>query len=116
MKKAMIIAALALTFAACGSGESTEQVTTDSTTAAWAKSTSKKDWRGKSKTQIPGGKFVQVIYAKAPTVLSSEDDIYETVTGLPSSTIDVIVYGTIARLIVGSDAAPNAEPRVNPDR
>jgi hypothetical protein len=30
------------------------------TTAAWAKSTSKKDWRGKSKTQIPGGKFVQV--------------------------------------------------------
>lgn len=31
-----------------------------STTAAWAKSTSKKDWRGKSKTQIPGGKFVQV--------------------------------------------------------
>lgn len=31
-----------------------------STPAAWAKSTSKKDWRGKSKTQIPGGKFVQV--------------------------------------------------------
>ncbi len=33
------------------------------------------------------------------------NDIYETVTGLPSSTIDVIVYGAIARLIVGSDAA-----------
>jgi hypothetical protein len=31
-----------------------------STPAAWAKSTSKKHWRGKSKTQIPGGKFVQV--------------------------------------------------------
>jgi len=30
------------------------------TNAAWAKSTSKIDWRGKSKTQIPGGKFVQV--------------------------------------------------------
>jgi hypothetical protein len=30
------------------------------TPAAWAKSTSKKDWRGKSKTQIPGGKFVTV--------------------------------------------------------
>jgi hypothetical protein len=28
--------------------------------AAWAKSTKKKDWRGKSKTQIPGGKFVTV--------------------------------------------------------
>lgn len=30
------------------------------TPAAWAKSTSKKDWRGKSKTQIPGGSFVKV--------------------------------------------------------
>jgi hypothetical protein len=31
-----------------------------STPKVWAKSTSKKDWRGKSKTQIPGGKLVQV--------------------------------------------------------
>jgi hypothetical protein len=30
------------------------------TTSFLAKSQSKKDWRGKSKTQIPGGKFVQV--------------------------------------------------------
>lgn len=30
------------------------------TPAAWAKSTSKKHWRGKSKTQIPGGSFVAV--------------------------------------------------------
>jgi hypothetical protein len=30
------------------------------TTSAWAKSTKKKDWGGKKKTQIPGGKFVQV--------------------------------------------------------
>jgi hypothetical protein len=30
------------------------------TPAAWAKSTSKKDWRGKSKTQIPGGSFVSI--------------------------------------------------------
>jgi hypothetical protein len=30
------------------------------TTAAWAKSLSPKDWRGKSKTQLPGGSFVQV--------------------------------------------------------
>lgn len=28
--------------------------------SAWAKSTKKKDWRGKSKTLFPGGKFVQV--------------------------------------------------------
>ena len=30
------------------------------TPAAWAKSMNKKEWRGKSKTQIPGGKFVSV--------------------------------------------------------
>lgn len=41
---------------ATGSGSSGQY----STPAAWAKSTNKKDWRGKSKTQIPGGKFVQV--------------------------------------------------------
>jgi len=31
-----------------------------STTSVWAKSTKKKDWGGRKKTQIPGGKFVQV--------------------------------------------------------
>ena len=41
---------------ATGSGSSGSYVTP----AAWAKTTSKKDWRGKSKTQIPGGSFVQV--------------------------------------------------------
>lgn len=45
--------------------EATEATTSASvgayeTPAAWAKSTSKKDWRGKSKTQIPGGSFVSV--------------------------------------------------------
>lgn len=30
------------------------------TTAAWAKSTKKKDWRGAAKPLMPGGKFVQV--------------------------------------------------------
>jgi len=41
---------------ATGSGSSGSYVTT----AAWAKSTSKKDWRGRSKTQIPGGNFVTI--------------------------------------------------------
>lgn len=45
--------------------EATEATSTASsgsyeTTGAWAKSLSKKHWRGKAKTQIPGGKFVQV--------------------------------------------------------
>lgn len=41
---------------ATGSGSAGSYVTP----AAWAKTMNKKDWRGKSKTQIPGGKFVQV--------------------------------------------------------
>jgi len=45
--------------------EATEAISSASsgsyeTTGAWAKSLNKKDWRGRSKTQIPGGKFVQV--------------------------------------------------------
>jgi len=45
--------------------EAKEATTTASTGSyevpgAWAKSTKKKNWRGKSKTQIPGGQFVQV--------------------------------------------------------
>lgn len=39
-----------------GSGSAGSYVTP----AAWAKTMNKKDWRGKSKTQIPGGQFVQV--------------------------------------------------------
>jgi len=54
---------------------------------------------------IDPGRTVQVIYAKAPTVLSSGTDIFETVTGLPATTVDLITYGAIARLIVGIDAA-----------
>jgi hypothetical protein len=41
---------------ATGSGSSGSYVTP----AAWAKSQTKKDWRGYSKTLIPGGKFVKV--------------------------------------------------------
>lgn len=45
--------------------EATEATSSSSTgsyetPAAWAKSTNKKDWGGKKKTQIPGGKFVTV--------------------------------------------------------
>jgi hypothetical protein len=41
---------------ATGSGSAGSYVTP----AAWAKTMNKGDWRGKSKTQIPGGQFVQV--------------------------------------------------------
>jgi hypothetical protein len=54
---------------------------------------------------IDAGRTVQVTYAKSPTPLSAAGDNYETVTGLPASTVDVITYGTISRLLAGADAA-----------
>lgn len=47
---------------------------------------------------ITPGRTVQVTYTKKPTVLSANGDIFETVTGLPSSCKDVVVYGASYRL------------------
>jgi hypothetical protein len=50
--------------------------------------------------RVDAGRTVQVFYTKKPTTLSaaSSTDVFETVTGLPSSTKDVIVYGASYRL------------------
>ena len=48
--------------------------------------------------RITPGRTVQVVYTKEPTALSNNADVFETVTGLPSSTKDVIVYGASYRL------------------
>jgi hypothetical protein len=47
---------------------------------------------------IEPGRTVQVFYTSAPTVMDSNDDDFEIVTGLPSSSKDVIVLGAAARL------------------
>ena len=49
---------------------------------------------------ITPGRTVQVYYTKKPTTLSASasTDIFETVTGLPSSCKDVILYGAAYRL------------------
>jgi hypothetical protein len=47
---------------------------------------------------IPAGRTVQVSYSSAPTVLDTDDDDFEIVTGLPSSCKDVIVLGAAWRL------------------
>ena len=44
------------------------------------------------------GRTVNVIYTKVPTLLSNSTDDFETVTGLPSSMRDVIIYGAAYRL------------------
>lgn len=48
---------------------------------------------------IVPGRTVQVIYTKEPTVLSSGSDVFTTVTGLPASCRDVIVYGAAYRMV-----------------
>lgn len=50
--------------------------------------------------RIESGRTIQVFYSKKPTTLtaSASGDAFETVTGLPSSCKDVIVYGASYRL------------------
>lgn len=50
--------------------------------------------------RVDAGRTVQVFYNKKPTTLadSAPNAVFETVTGLPSSTKDVIVYGASYRL------------------
>lgn len=47
---------------------------------------------------VEPGRTVQVFYTSAPTVMDSNDDDFEVVTGLPSSSKDVIILGAAARL------------------
>ena len=47
---------------------------------------------------IEPGRTVQVFYTAAPAVMDSNDDDFETVTGLPISCKDVIILGASARL------------------
>ena len=47
---------------------------------------------------VETGRTVQVSYTSAPTVMDTNDDDFEIVTGLPISCKDVIVLGAAARL------------------
>ena len=47
---------------------------------------------------VEPGRTVQVFYSSAPTVMDTDEDEFETVTGLPVSCKDVIVLGATARL------------------
>jgi hypothetical protein len=47
---------------------------------------------------VESGRTVQVYYSAAPSVMDTNDDDFEIVTGLPASCKDVIVLGATARL------------------
>jgi len=44
------------------------------------------------------GRTVQVVYTKTPTALSSNADVFTTVTGLEESSRDLVVYGAAYRM------------------
>lgn len=54
---------------------------------------------------IVPGRQIHVIYSKAPGLLVSDSDDYETVVGYPLRTIDMIQYGAVARLLSGIESA-----------
>lgn len=52
---------------------------------------------------VPGS-TISVVYAKEPTLLSADSDVFATVTGLPASSADAVKYGALARLTMSLDA------------
>ena len=54
---------------------------------------------------ITSGRTVKVMYTTRPNELENNSDVFETVTGLPSSSRDVIVLGAAYRLLAYLDPA-----------
>jgi hypothetical protein len=50
-------------------------------------------------SEIVPGQTVHVTYSKRPTLLVNDNDSYETVTGFPSYSEDVAVYGAAFRMV-----------------
>lgn len=50
-------------------------------------------------SEIVPGQTVHVSYSKRPTLLTNDNDEYETVTGFPSYSEDVVIYGAAFRMI-----------------
>lgn len=54
---------------------------------------------------ITPGRTVKVMYTTRPSTLSAGSDVFETVTGLPSSAKDVVILGAAYRLLAYLDPA-----------
>jgi len=54
---------------------------------------------------ITSGRTVKVMYTTRPSELENNSDVFETVTGLPSSSRDVIILGAAYRLLAYLDPA-----------
>lgn len=58
---------------------------------------------------ITPGRTVKVLYRTLPQTLSSNSDVFTTVTGLPESCKEVVILGTIYRLLTFLDPARAAQ-------
>lgn len=54
---------------------------------------------------ITPGRTVKVMYTTRPSIFSNNSDVFETVTGLPASSKDVVVLGAAYRLLAYLDPA-----------
>lgn len=64
---------------------------------------------------LPAGTILHVTYAMTPSLLVNGSDVFATVTGLPASSRDCIVYGAAARLLPWIDGAHVAQETVSTD-
>lgn len=55
--------------------------------------------------RIVPGRTIRVMYLTKPSLLVNPNDDYETTTGLPDRTQDVIMYGAVARMLAGTESA-----------
>jgi len=54
---------------------------------------------------ITSGRTIQVVYSKDPTAFTSNSEVFTTQTGLPESCRDLVVTGSIYRLLANLDPA-----------
>lgn len=54
---------------------------------------------------VTPGRAVRVVYAKPPTLLSADDDDFETTTGYPERIVDLITYGVLKRILPAWETA-----------
>jgi hypothetical protein len=54
---------------------------------------------------ITSGRTIQIVYSKDPTAFTSNSEVFTTQTGLPESCRDLVVTGSIYRLLSNLDPA-----------
>jgi hypothetical protein len=54
---------------------------------------------------IVPGRQIRVMYSKKPNVFTDDSQDYETTVGYPERTVDMIMYGAVARLLSGVESA-----------